>query len=330
MGISNEAVAQLKKLRASLEEQQPEPNRILTVEERLTNFENRKITFNLMSKNEAKEFLTNNTYLYKISFYKDNFYTNNKREFLDLDFAYLRELSTIDMHIRYTFLKLCLDIEHGIKTFILSYFNNKNPKEGYSIIDRYIQSKFDKKNNSKTKKEIKLELLEYAKFSNHHLYHLYYETENNLENKINIWELTECVSLNELIEFYIFFRKAEIDKQENTSYKSILFAFRHVRNICAHNSPFLIDLNKRIKPNKILKNILDPRIELTNQKIADIASLFYLYNEVVTSKGMRDNRKIELLDLIERVGRKKEYYEKSYAKKVLSSIKSLFDIFFDK
>ncbi|PAD45251.1 hypothetical protein CHI09_18470, partial [Shouchella clausii] len=62
----------LKNLKVSLEEKHNE--NLLTIDERLDYYESRNMAFKLMSKQEAKEFMTNNTYLYKISFYKDNFY----------------------------------------------------------------------------------------------------------------------------------------------------------------------------------------------------------------------------------------------------------------
>ncbi|WP_179288275.1 Abi family protein, partial [Shouchella clausii] len=266
-----------------------------------------------------------------ISFYKDNFYSDkNNGNFIDLDFGYLRDLSTIDMHIRYTFLKLCLDIEHGIKTYILAYFNKKDPTEGYSIVDRYIQSQYDQSGNSRSPKEFKLKLLEYAKLKSHHLNQLYYDIENDLKTNINIWELIECVSLNKLIEFFIFFKKAEIDKKENTSYKGILYAFRHIRNICAHNSPFLIDLKKTSRRNNILKERVDSKIDISNQRISDISSLFYLHEELIQSQGIRDNRRDELLNLVERINRNTDFYHHSNVKKIFDNMNNLVDILFNK
>lgn len=324
-------VDQLIKLKSSLVQQQPQIE-FPSVENRLSKFEERKIKFDIVSREEAKDFLTNNTYLYKISLYKDNFYTKNNREFIDLDFAYLKDLSTIDMHIRYSFLKLCLDIEHGIKTTILAYFNKKNSSDGYSIVDRYIQSKHDKKNNNLSIKELQLKILEYASLPTHHLNKLYIEIKDGIKAKINIWELIECVSINELIEFYIFFKKSEINKNVDRSFNSILYAFRHVRNICAHNSPFLIDLDSQLSgQNTTLKELLKPKkpeIDLSNKKIMDIASLLYLHKEFVTSDGIRGHRKRELKELLERVNRNPSYYTESYINKIFTDTDILIDILF--
>lgn len=193
-------------------------------------------------------------------------------------------------------------------------------------------TKHDREGNTKSIIHIKLKILEYAKSGSHHLNQLYYEIKNEIKIKINIWELVECVSLNELIDFYIFFKKAEIDKKENSSYKSILYAFRHVRNICAHNSPFLIDLTKSIRHsrNNILKDTLNSDIDVSNQKVIDISSLFYLHKELIASKGIRENRSQDIYKLVDRINKFPEYYKYSYARKTFKNINSLVDIFFDK
>lgn len=56
--------------------------------------------------------------LTKVSSYRKNYSkhpANSPRagQYVNLDFAYLVELSTIDMHLRYLAMSLCLDIEHA-------------------------------------------------------------------------------------------------------------------------------------------------------------------------------------------------------------------------
>lgn len=97
---------------------------LLSVDELVIHMKEKGITFNEITEDEAKEFLTKNNYYMKLASYRANYVKcdTGKRtgKYCKLDFAYLKELSTIDMYLRYKIMDICLDIEHAIKVKLLN------------------------------------------------------------------------------------------------------------------------------------------------------------------------------------------------------------------
>lgn len=90
-----------------------------SADEQVAHLKEKGVTFNLFSEHDAAEYLRSNNYYFKLSAYRRNY---DKREggprsgqYIDLDFAYLRDLAIIDMTLRYTLVQLSLDIEHYVK-----------------------------------------------------------------------------------------------------------------------------------------------------------------------------------------------------------------------
>ncbi len=100
------------------------------------------ISFKYTSKSQAETYLTDvNNYL-RTAAYRKNYQKHTKGintgKYINLDFAYLQELSTIDMHFRFIISKMCLDIEHALKVQILKDIEN-NPNYTFvhgNICDR--------------------------------------------------------------------------------------------------------------------------------------------------------------------------------------------------
>ena len=95
----------------------------LTIDEQIANLKEKGVTFNIMNEDEAKKFLRYNNYYFKLKSYASNYPVNPKNnKYVNLDFAYLVELSRIDMYFRKIILGMCLDVEHVLKTRMLTYF----------------------------------------------------------------------------------------------------------------------------------------------------------------------------------------------------------------
>ncbi len=81
------------------------------------------ITFRYTSEQDAETYLDDINNFLRTASYRQNYqkYLNgeNKGKYIDLDFAYLQELSTIDMHFRFIISKMCLDIEHALKVTLV-------------------------------------------------------------------------------------------------------------------------------------------------------------------------------------------------------------------
>ena len=89
---------------------------LMNSEELIQHMKRKGIKFDIVSEKDAKQFLENNNYYMKLASYRDNYDKINEGErqgeYKNLEFAYLQELSKIDMYLRHLILKMILDIEH--------------------------------------------------------------------------------------------------------------------------------------------------------------------------------------------------------------------------
>lgn len=92
----------------------------LTIDEQIEDLKKKGVTFEIMSEEEAKKFLRYNNYYFKLKSYAKNYPINPKNgKYVNLEFAYLVELSKLDMYLRKIILGMCLDVEHILKTRML-------------------------------------------------------------------------------------------------------------------------------------------------------------------------------------------------------------------
>lgn len=85
----------------------------------------KNIKFNYISEKAAEEYLKLNNNYYNLTSYKHNFerYLYDGKfinKYIDLDFAYLMDMATIDYRLRLLLFKMIIDIEHYLKIKILN------------------------------------------------------------------------------------------------------------------------------------------------------------------------------------------------------------------
>ena len=115
---------------------------LLSVDQLIEHMKQKGIKFVEMTEESARDFLSYNNYYMKLASYRCNYEKclSGKREgqYKNLDFAYLKELSTLDMYLRYIIIEMCLDIEHAIKVRILEDVTNNPDEDGYNVVRKFI------------------------------------------------------------------------------------------------------------------------------------------------------------------------------------------------
>ena len=107
----------------------------LSYDEQINDLKEKNVKFEKYGEEDAKKFLQYNNYYFKLKSYARNYTKYSKVEladkYINLDFACLVELSTLDMYLRRVIVTLCLDIEHILKTRLMRDVTNNDSEDGY-------------------------------------------------------------------------------------------------------------------------------------------------------------------------------------------------------
>ncbi|MBR0397646.1 MAG: Abi family protein [Eubacterium sp.] len=285
----------------------------LTIDEQILDMQNKGITFDRTSIEEAKKFLRDSNYYFKLKAYGRNYdkysATLRKDQYINLDFAYLRELSTIDMYLRKLIISMALDIEHALKVQLLYDLSENTDEDGYSIVKEYLNTNYlrvkslhDKIGRSVTSDLVKKHAVN--------------------EDRYALWELVEILSFGEFVDIYQLYYSKYKRKDD---YSSFLWSVKFLRNAAAHNNciinslkaPYQVSLHKNkdilfqvSKIKSISKKSRDTWMQ--NPVIHDFVVTVYVYLNVVKSEGIKQKGIQNLKELFyDRMLRHKDYFEKN-------------------
>lgn len=280
----------------------------MTSEQLVQVLKEKGITFNLVDENTAVEYLKDvNNYLRSAS-YRRNFEKYqmgvNKGKYIRVDFGYLIELSTIDMHLRSILLQMCIDLEHAIKTRLISTVEANPFENGYSIVDLFLLQN----DNILSDIENKIDTIFTGKLIDAYFtisYVYYPEVDSNgfnriklriIDTKCPIWVLVELLSFGDLLKLVYFYNNQYPDFVCNIPKYSVMAPVKSLRNACAHNNCLLSDMrpSNETKPNAavisfIMKSVgnyssMEIHKKLSCRPIFEIVSLLNNYISIVSPK----------------------------------------------
>ena len=269
--------------------------KIISPDEAITLMKGKGIKFEIVSESEAKQILSERNYYHKLMAYCDNFVIRQRGEkegqYLNLDFAYLKELSIIDMYLRYLLIHMCLDIEHHIKLMLIHDVEQNPAEDGYNIVricdpDYIARDRIKEQATGSYSRELIEQYLPDLDFP--------------------VWVFCELSTFGDLYKLY---------KEYMTLYRgrplpkyTFLKGIRNMRNNCAHNSCLIFKLDNPNPRYRIcdISNIIariptiskNSRISyLSIPSIHDFAVVLYWYSQFIRSPGLLRARKKELYHL---------------------------------
>lgn len=281
----------------------------LTINEQIEHMKDKGIKFEIISIEDARKYLSQSNYYFKLKSYAKNFnkYSSTEKngQYLHLDFAYIKELSILDMYLRKLILKMSLDIEHFLKTKMLYDLSNNELEDGYNIVKKYLD--FDYMREKRL----------YDKIGNSASSDMIVKIRNG-EEEFALWNIVEAMSFGDFIDIYQLY----YSEYPTKNYGSYLWSIKFLRNAAAHNNcllnslkhPYNINIHKTKEIMTYLSKIksISSGVKskwMQNPLVHDFVVLLFVYFDLIESKNIRNNGKMELEWLFkERMLRNKEYF----------------------
>ena len=307
-----------------------------TIVEQINNMKMKGIKFEIMSEEEATSYLQNNTYYFKIKSYAKSFEIKKKdNQYINLDFAYLVELSKLDMYLRNFIMQLALSCEHFLKVQLVRDVTKNKHEDGYNIITLFLKKYPYVCSNIKNKK------------NNSACADLIYKYEHNW----SLWSIIEVLSFGDFIKLFDLYY-ATYPTRTNQNNKCLLWSLKYIRNAAAHNNCLLNSLRTPYHYThlQIIDEVVQPAKELVSQMaiingiskkvrkkklanpvIHDFIGSLFLFDDICTSSSLKLRTYEELIKLLnKRFKRNKEYFAHdnlilSYYEYVKKTVDYLYD-----
>lgn len=284
----------------------------LSIDEQIEHLKAKGVLFSVMNERDAKDYLARNNNYFKLTAYRKNYDKHpdgeNKGKYINLEFAYLVDIAVIDMLLRYQLVHMALDIEHHTKLKLLRKMDEYN-EDGYQMVRDYIsllpedqRKNFDSEIN-RNKENV------YCG----NIIHKY-------DGEYPIWAFVEIIPFGRLVSFYKFCAERFSENNMKNDYFRLLTC-KEIRNASAHSNCILNDLRARTAKHstnadvtKELMTIPDMnkmfrKNRMSNARIQQIITLFYMHKTIVESNGIKENESLGLRKVMQRVDKHCDYYE---------------------
>ena len=302
----------------------------LTIDEQIADLKEKGVIFNIMNEDEAKKFLRYNNYYFKLKSYASNYPVNPKNnKYVNLEFAYLVELSKIDMYFRKIILEMCLEVEHVLKTRMLYDISRNEKEDGYNIVQKYFFA------YPTTKMEIIQKANSYNFTSN-------LADKHAVDEEYPVWNLVELLSFGKFVELYTLYYQ----EYNSPNYSAYLQSIKFLRNAAAHSNCLLSSIMKPKGEKKFRKtNQLTNALAKAKKEISeharvkymsypafhDFVALLFVYNDLLKEAANRNMRNRTMNELVHffceengRVLKHRDYFTKNQviteAYKFISSV----------
>lgn len=284
------------------------------------------ITFDIINENDAQTFLEDRNYYLKLASYRSNYKKDsNTGKYINLDFAYLRELSALDKRLRYVIIQMVLDIEHNLKVNLLNHIENNPEEDGYKIIQKFLAE------------DSKLKILSSIQRHKSSIY-----CKNLIEKYypyFPVWVFVELISFGELTYLCEFYNKLY---NYELGDRILLNSVRDIRNACAHsnclinnlvpgnNIPHQSVVNRVKRISTIGANSRDKKLK--NKFIYDFICLLFAYDEIIINPDTKKERinEIKLLMSTRFIQNKDWFLNNNIITSSYSFINKALDYFIDK
>lgn len=261
----------------------------------------KNITLDNYSKEQVIDYLKDRSYYYKIASYRKNFPKDSKGKYINLNFVDLTNCASLDVRLRELLLLMCLDVEHSLKTKFMAILTEDERENGYSIIEE-----FEDNYNEKFVKVI-------AEFRTNK----YKKDMFEKRTALSVWVFLEIASygtFSSLARLYIDKYELDPDPLYTNQHKLI----KNIRNSCAHNNVFLINLfdpsyhipHPDAQTKSYASNMKINLRLVHYPKIIDIINLFYLHKKLC-SNNLNKRRADEASIIINKYNQNISTFDKS-------------------
>lgn len=308
---------------------------LLSIDDLIEHMKEKGITFNTVSEDDAKVFLQNSNYYMKLASYRANYpkYLTGAKtgQYINLDFAYLKELSTIDMHLRYLIMQMCLDIEHALKVSLITHVENNPQEDGYELIRKFIgytNSKGQAQNEYILKKIRGHKSSDYCK----DLIEKYYPY-------FPVWVFVELISFGDLTYLIAFYDELYSEQIVNNKFMNTV---RDMRNAAAHSNCLINKLFAPLNPKQQIDSAISNYVKsvsgispssraknLNYRVVYSFVILLYIYGTVVPDGKAKTKRHQEIQELFgKRMTQHADYFKSNtkikgiygFVKKIVDSL----------
>lgn len=283
------------------------PREKFDIDGQIQQMKSKGITFNLVDEKKARDFLANHTYYFRLKFYANNYDKYHKGDkagsYVDLDFAYLKELSLLDIYLRRALFPIVMDVEHFAKISLLNSLQKNKREDGYAIVQELF------KKQPWLAREIERQKAPYTA-----------GLIKKYKDSFAVWNIIEVLTFTNLILLYEFYYDKYQQKHVEANY---FYSVRNIRNSIAHNNCLLHDLRAKTEEQvekdaricQIVSDIPGIGSSMRSTKLSvpilyDFVTTLEVFDKIVSSKKEKI-KQLELLYLIvnNRFSRHMDYFE---------------------